>query len=58
MEKPSKKASAVEGNNVRLKDYEPTELCNECLFVSLCQGVNLPHCEGLDYVRDRGKQIH
>lgn len=37
----------------KLKDYEPTELCKDCLFVSMCKGINLPHCNGEDYVKER-----
>lgn len=40
----------------RLKEYEPTELCEGCVFQSLCIGVNLPHCNGEDYVKDRGRE--
>lgn len=37
----------------KLKDYEQTEVCRDCLFLSLCEGVNLPHCDGEDYVKER-----
>jgi hypothetical protein len=56
MAEPGKKASTVAGNKV--KEFKQTDLCEECLFISLCKGVDLPHCEGLDYVKDRGGLKH
>jgi hypothetical protein len=36
-----------------VEDYEPTELCDGCFFQSFCIGINLPHCNGEDFVQDR-----
>jgi hypothetical protein len=53
MAEPSEKAPTMA--RIKIKEFKQTELCEECLFVSLCQGVDLPHCNGLDYVKDRGR---
>lgn len=37
----------------KLKDYEQTELCKDCIFSSFCKVVNLPHCDGKDYVKQK-----
>lgn len=37
----------------RLKDYEQTVLCKDCFFLDLCKDVNLPNCDGDDYVKQR-----